>query len=422
MRRILIIALMLFVRLYADTMSLENFIDAALDNSGVINQAEADLKISKLSLQNERLSFLPDTKLEAETSFDDTGDKILGKSLSISEKISLFDDRFYSMKTAGLEKKVSNLNLEKSRRQIIVNVIEIYTDVLMLKKTISTYQSTYNLYEKEGIFLEEMLKSGRKTELDLYSVKIEKQNALLSIRKSERDLKLRCSELEVLTGIKPDLYDLVDFNYQIPENASEFVSEDNLDYLITKRQSELKRNYNNQFFKELIPVLSVSGIYQWIDKDYLKDEDKQFDLNGVYANPEYENENWTISLTLSYRLDSIFSYWNSYRSSTYSYRKSLIVLEDTAKELNKKVLEHTLNYELKKDELEIYKEKMELSIKKFSLAESRYNAGTVDFLDFRNAENERSSSEVDFTKARYEMIKAYIKLQDVRGEKLMGKY
>ncbi len=421
MKLFIIMSIVLFgVGLYGQ-ITLEDCVDAGLKNSGLIRQAEMDRKSAAMSLRSSRTDFLPDITASTQSNYGKSGNWLLAKTLSVSQNLDLFDERYYSLKAAQIEEEISTLDLREKQRELVLEIVQIYTELLILKKERMVHNRSLEIYEVEESYLQEMLKSGVKNELDLYSVQIEMQNALLQIKRTERDIATNLNELERIVGFQPDIDALQDYFINIPDSIPK-KPEYNYDVQLATHQVELSENALKRSFANLLPRLSLEGIYQWSDIDYLKDSNDNYETVGNQIDSVMRNSDWTVALTLSYPLGDYFSRRSKHAIAKYQSRKREIHYNETMKETNNKMSEFLLDISLKQDELEIHQQKNELAVKKYELAKARYRSGIVDFLEFNNAENEKAKSEIELHKTNYELMMTYLRYQVYSGEEVLGIY
>jgi outer membrane protein TolC len=422
MKNILFVILLLIsFKMYCE-VTLEDCIEAGLEHSGLVRQAELEWQNARLAKITGRLNFLPDVNAYAQNSYGKSGDLLFSKNLSFYQKIELFDERFYQLKSTSIEENISKLKFQEAKRNLIIEITESYTDLLLLKKKLMVYQNSFEIYEKEVLFLKEMLKSGTKTEIDLYSAQIEEQNAILQIKRTEREMENILKGLNRNTGLSLQSESLRDASISYENWDKEISPEQNYQVVNSLQQVELAKTNLKKSFKNLLPTLSLEGNYEWSDWDYLKEKNKSYDSFGNYINPDLRTTDWTVSLTLSYPFGSFFQRRNAYSIAKNQAKKSVIQHEDYFLETTDLFEDAKLDLSLKQEELKIFEQKNELATKKFLLAQAKFRSGMIDFLEFKTAENEKASSEIDLQKAQYDLMISYVKWQKISGEKLFGRY
>ncbi|MFO7896436.1 MAG: TolC family protein [Candidatus Cloacimonadales bacterium] len=422
MKKIALILLLLTLISLSAALTLDECIAKSLRHSGALRQAEIDLQQSDLQHQNSKYLFLPEFTLSSQAELYKPDQQALRHALNLSQQISLFDERFSNLKNTKLEKELSTITLQQRKNDLVVSIVQLYSDLLVSKKTLATHQNSLQTYEKQQRFISEMIKSGTKTELDLYSAQIERQNALLLIKQTEREIAAQINSLEFYTGYRAEINELTEFTLPLNQAISADSIENNADYLISQLKVTTAEVNQKKMRRDLLPKFSLQGSYQWLDSRIINDGSQTFDSYGNLLELDSANSDWKISALVSYPLGSLLASRNSLASARFQTKKQKIALDDTSQELSNLLREYKLDFSLKQAEWEIYQEMNDFATQKFRLAQARYQSGLLDFLEFKNAEKEKSQSEIDLIKAQYAAIISYIQLQKISGEKILGKY
>ncbi len=112
MKKVIIIILfsLLNLLLIAEETTLFDCIDAALENSYDIQNAEQNVNIYRSENLNKLLDFIPDITTSANAKRDIDGNEIETNNISISENLFLFDERFPNYKLSRLDFHNEKLN------------------------------------------------------------------------------------------------------------------------------------------------------------------------------------------------------------------------------------------------------------------------------------------------------------------------
>ena len=70
-----------------------------------------------------------------------------------------------------------------------MEILQLYSEILLSKESLDYYLNSAEFYNNEIEFVTEMIKAGKRTELDLYSTQIEQKNAELNITKTQNNIE-----------------------------------------------------------------------------------------------------------------------------------------------------------------------------------------------------------------------------------------
>lgn len=420
---LIILFSLLNLLLIAEEITLFDCIDAALENSFIIKNAEQNVKIYRSENLNKLFDFIPDITAYANAKHDIDGNDIGTNNLSISENLYLFDERFPNYKLSNLNYRNEKLNYQQQEQSTVLKILQLYSEILLSKESLDYYLNSAEFYSNEIEFVTEMIKAGKRTELDLYSTQIEQKNAELNITKTQNDLEKKLLELSQKTG--------KDFNQEtvfsnitdlIPEEIGNTSYENNLDWKMMNFTKKRKKIEKNIYLKRIFPDLYMNGYYNWRNVKYWKDAEQTYDYEGNFIIRDQETKYWEVSLNLSYSLGSFAQKLNNYSISKRRLKKEEFNLMSLQQELQKELASKKLDLELKQDEIIIYTQKLALAEKKLVLTRERFRLGLISFLDFKTTYNETLNAKIELLQTRHDYIVAFAEWQIVKGEKIFGRY
>lgn len=425
MKKIILIILfsLLNLLLIAEEITLFDCIDAALENSYDINNAEQNVRIKHSENLNRLFDFIPEVSAYANAKRDIDGNEIETNNISISENLFLFDERFPNYKLSRLDFHNEELNYLKQEQSTVLKILQLYSEILLSKESLDYYLNSAEFYNNEIEFITEMIKAGKRTELDLYSTQIEQKNAELNITKTQNSIEKILLELTQQTGKNFNNETVFsDINNLQPTEIGSISYDNNLDWKISNFTKKRKKIEKNVYLKRIFPDFYVSGYYNQRNIKYRKDANQTYDYEGNFIIRDQETKYWEVSLNLSYSLGSFVQKLNDYSISKRRLKQKELNLNYLQQELQKELASKKLDLELKQDEIIIHIQKFALAEKKLVLTQERFRLGLISFLDFKTTHNETLNAKIELLQARHYYIVAFAEWQIAKGEKIFGRY
>ncbi|MCK4654760.1 MAG: TolC family protein [Candidatus Cloacimonetes bacterium] len=420
---ILILLCFLNLLLIAEEITLFDCIDAALVNSYEIKNAEQNVKIYRSENLNKLFDFIPEITAYANAKYDIDGNDIRTNNISVSENLYLFDERFSNYKLSCLDFHNEKLNYQQQKQSTVLEILQLYSEILILKESLDYYLNYAEFYDNESEFVKEMIKTGKRTVLDLYSTQIEQKNAELNITKTQNDIEKKLLELSQKTGRgfkKETMFSNI--NNLLPTEIGIISYENNLDWKMSNFAKKRRKIEKNIYLKRIFPDLYVNGYYNWRNIKYWKDAEQTYDYEGNFIIRDQETKYWELSLNLSYSLGSFAQKLNDFSISKRRLKQEELNFNSLQQELQKELASKKLDLKLKQDEIKICIQKFALAEKKLFLIQERFRHGLISFLDFKTTFNETLNAKIELLQTRYDYIIAFAKWQIVKGEKIFGRY
>ena len=420
---ILILFSLLNLLLIAEEITLFDCIDAALENSYDIKNAEQNVKIYRSENLNKLFDFIPDITAYSNAKHDIDGNDIGTNNISISENLYLFDERFSNYKLSNLDYHNEKLNYQQQKQSTVLEILQLYSEILILNESLDYYLNYAEFYNNETEFVKEMIKTGKRTELDLYSTQIEQKNAELNITKTQNNIDKKLLELSQKTGNNFNNETMFsNINNLQPTEIGTISYENNLDWKMSNFTKKRRKIEKNIYLKRIFPDLYVNGYYNWRNIKYWKDAEQTYDYEGNFIIRDRETKYWEVSLNLSYSLGSFAQKLNDYSISKRRLKQEELNFYSLQQELQKELASKKLDLELKQDEIKICVQKLALAEKKLVLTQERFRLGLISFLDFKTTFNETLNAKIELLQTRYDYIIAFAEWQIVKGEKIFGRY
>ncbi|NQT64790.1 MAG: TolC family protein [FCB group bacterium] len=425
MKKLILIILfsLLNLQLIAEKITLFDCINAAMINSYAIKNAEQNVKIKRSENLNRLFDFIPDITAYSNAKHDIDGNDIGTNNISVSENLFLFDERFPNYKLSNLDYQNEKLNYQQQEQSTVLEILQLYSEILILKESMDYYLNSAEFYSNEIEFVKEMIKAGKRTELDLYSTQIEQKNAELNITKTRNNIEKILLELSQQTGKNFNNKTMFsNINNLQPTEIGNISYDNNLDWKMSNFTKKRKKIEKNIYLKRIFPDLYVNCYYNQRNIKYWKDAEQTYDYEGNFIIRDQKTKYWEVSLNLSYSLGSFAQKLNNYSISKRRLKQEELNFNSLQQELQKELASKKLNLELKQDEIIIHIQKLVLAEKKLVLTQERFRLGLISFLDFKTTYNETLNAKIELLQARHDFIVAFTEWQIVKGEKIFGRY
>jgi len=417
------ISLLLLVGLSARELSLENCLDAALQNNVELKSAKLTLQNSASEHSSNLYDFLPSAQVYGSAKYDIDENQIGTLGFSASTSYYLFDDRHATARLSKLSMKSQKESYLLSKYGVMQKVVSLYSEVLQLEKSVELYENSVEIYSSEEGFIKELLKVGKRNELDLYSTQIELQNARLNLSQTKNSLRKKKLELSREVG------------FEIGEGAH-FVFRENLlganldqgslanNPNLKIEKNTLQENKVTQFnsFKNLFPQLYISGSYSKNYTEYWEVGNALNDSLGGDWDRDYSQENWEVSLNASFSFGDLMQKYKRNSINKRNLRKQIYNLDLVTQQKEDELIAQKMDLELKSEEIEIVTKKLELAEKKFQLSQERFRRGLISFLDYKTAMNEKINASIELLTSKNAYLLEMIEWQKLNGQKVLGRY
>lgn len=419
----IVILLVLLVSLSARELSLENCLDAALQNNVGLKTAKLNLQNSADEHSSDWYDFLPSAQIYSSAKYDIDNNKIGTVGISANGSYYLFDDRLAQTRLSEMSYKSQQESFLLSKYGVMQKVVSLYSDVLQLEKSVELYENSVEIYTSEEGFIKELLKVGKRNELDLYSTQIELQNAKLNLSQTKNSLRKKKLELGREVGFK------------IGDGAHFILSEELLKSAVSEgslannpdlkmEQYSLKQNKITKFnsLKNLFPQFYVSGFYSKAQVEYWEDSLELYDSEGNYIDRSNIQENWEVSFNASFSFGNILQKLKGNSINKRNVRKQKYNLDLVTEQKEDELIAQKMDLELKSEEIEIVTKKLELAEKKFQLSQERFRRGLISFLDYKTSMNEKINASIELLSSKNAYLLEMIEWQKLNGQRVLGKY
>ncbi|PLX12617.1 MAG: transporter [Marinilabiliales bacterium] len=417
MNRILMITLLLWVSINAQTQELLKLGDAVkilMENAYDIKVAENNNKIAINNTSLYANGYLPqlsgqsgvtykyqDIKTENNdgTTTENKGSNTMNYNASIALNYTLFDGMYRSY---NFEKSKELLNLSKLQvRQVIeksmLDLFLAYYNVANLTESVQSLQETLDISKIRLLRVKYGVDYGRNTRLDLLNAEVDVNNDSINLLNSRQNLANAKRNLNVLMGREVSLEFTIDtlLNYEALLGLDVLLQrakEENIRLLTAQKNVDLA-DYEIKLLKtNYVPTLGLRGAYvfnQTHNSEFAFIEDQRI------LGPQAE-------LSLSW---SIFDGGRTHvgiQNAKIAEETSMVQQEQMQKQVERDVINAYTTYKNSLFVLEAEKENLNTNKRNFNRSAEQYQLGQLTSIEFRQAQLNLLRAETSHNQAKYQ--------------------
>ena len=195
-------ALIISISMFAIEIDVETAVNMAAENNYKVKNAEKDLENSKLQVKEAYKAGLPKlsysgifTKYEEYKDSSGPHNSYYKNDITLTQPLFLGGLVFTGIKVSGIAEEQYRYNLENTKNQIRVNIIESYANIIKLQKNLEISEKSLNVLKKNYDELNEK-----------YKLKMVTKSAILEMEYSVIDLET--SIIQLKNGIEIAKVDL----------------------------------------------------------------------------------------------------------------------------------------------------------------------------------------------------------------------
>ncbi|GJQ63703.1 MAG: membrane protein [Melioribacteraceae bacterium] len=428
MRKIFALLFMISTVLTAQQLiTAEDAIKIGLENNFDIRIAKNNQEISKNNTGLGTAGFLPkldatgnynlgstDTETNSPFSFGDTDSRSYGGRLSLSwtlfDGFRMFTNKRKYDELAQLGEFQARLTIENN----VVNILRAYFNLVTQKTLLSIAKNTAEISKIRFDKTKVRDELGSVSSTDLLNAQVAYNsdkssliNQELAVEIAKKDLILllgldQNKEIDVVDDIKADQYSLD------KEQYSNAVFERNSALLTAKQNLEVSKADKDLAGSSYYPILSLSSGYGYNDSQTSR-ANNSTDINT-------KTYDATLGLNLSFNLFNGFRDKITRQNAIIGIKNSTLQLEKAKNNLQGLINEKYLTYQKRLEKLRFEESNIKAARQNLELQQDRLDRGTVNSLEFRDAQLNLARSENNLINARFQLKIAVLELKQLSGE------
>jgi len=400
----------------AQTYSLQQCIDIALENNRQVKQQSLAKQERDIAYRQARQNLLPSLNagVSQEFSFGRAKDEndvyqsinSASTAFGISSNLTLFDGlkMKYNIDARRAEMYASEANLEKVKADIVMTVSTAYLQVLMNKELLQTSENQLFLTKELMKQRQKLIETGKLAEGEIFELQAQEAKEELNRVRAENTLKLSLLDLAQIMEISPLNPPQGDFDV-LP--ASPLVGdlgglEDIYESALKNRPEMKSANYKLQSSEKNVsiaradyfPTLSFRAS---ANTEYYNKKDLSFDKQLFSEYPRAG-----IGFSLNIPIFNRFETKNRVETAKLSVENSKLEIETTKKELFKNIQQAHQNALAAKERWQAADKSAKAMQEAYRYAEQKYNNGRATQYEVFQAKNNLASVLSEQTQAKFE--------------------
>lgn len=412
MQKLILILVICFSYNGYSAVSFNELYEKSLINNELVQTKKAELNTAKINKSMAWSSLAPSISANYVHTKQQIPDSVKASSLSIREnqitsalnvKQPLFQGggEYYGLEAASVDINRAQSELEEQKRQIYIQLTELFYNYLALVSDNKNNQKLINSVARRVKELSQRARVGRSNPADLLSAQAQLSQLKANLNLSQAQAENLKHSLYEITG--EEITDKLIDNISAPKNLP--VLETWLEKLqqrsdiATQKQllkiSELRKNITQT---QHMPKLSVDGIYY-------------FERTGNFFDSD-----WSVSLNVSL---PIFEGGQTYFESKKNSQQILIQKLSLTNLLRRSEIQLKNQFKLTKalfEQVKQYQATLEISQKAYNQQMRDYRSGLISYLEASQAERDYYEILKTADRQEYELKKQWLKLKAQAGD------
>ena len=311
-------------------------------------------------------------------------------------------------------KRVSEVNLENKKAQVRYDVANAFDQLIYLDSAISIMYASKDMLQENLNFVEQSLKSGLATELDLIRVQLSMDQLNSKIASTEKKRILARNALLNTMGLEWESD--VQFQGDLRDPAAGYTYPDTSMANVKKRRRELVMLEETENMKNLNIEIEEGGYKPTVvllgGIKYANNKNDFFDWDA----PKWDKLNKYVALNVTMNLFNGMKTRESVTQAKSSLRSTQIQKETAERGFRMQIESCANTLEDANSQIEIAKRQVDLAQKNYDLTNEAYKLGRETQLNLLTAENSLRTAKLDYMNSIVEWNKAYNALLQATGE------
>ena len=329
-------------------------------------------------------------------------------TFNISTTIGLSGAQIVSLGIADISRRMADITMEKTERQIADQVETLYFSALVTEETLRLLHENLASMQKLHAITQNSVDVGVAEQTDADQLQVQVATMESTIKTTERSLEMvynslrlqLCLEDNVDIVLTEGIDDLLNLRTTSDLLATEFDINDNFDYKLLKESTELARKQVALTGWTNGPTVSV--YHQYNRRHNFSDEAT---MNMTPPN--------MLGALLNIPIFALGKNYSAIKDARLAYKKQLNTLEDTELSLN--VQHSQLLYNLRSaiEKYEIQKQNVAVAKRVFDNIAKKYEFGVASSLDVTNSGTNLIAAQSSYVQSLLEIVNAQISLEQL---------
>lgn len=421
MKKILGLLLILSSSVFAREITLDQAIQMALENSKEIKISEKDVEVSKLKVGMAFKDALPSVVYSGSYTRSEYDRKIYRhgwenqvdrkggytQTITISQPIFQGGAVLGGIKGAQAYKNISNLLYMGERRDVRLETISNYSNIVKLEKDLEALESSHKelkaRYEKQKAQLDLRLI----TKTDILKTEYSMLEVESQIIGTKNSIEIEKEKLRIKTGLVNDK-DIEVVEFTVPENLSR-----NIDFAKDKHQA----------LTESIGALTAKYYVDAADASKMISRADMLPKVNVFAsygtsertkyNPTIDEAEWRGGVQVTWNVFEFGKNYDSYRVASITKEQEELREKSSKDNIGVNVTDAYLELIRMEKERSSKERAMEAAIENFKMDQERYDAGLISTVDFLLSETQMREAKVAYNQVVVDYLYAFEKYRSM---------
>ena len=400
--------------------SLMECVTHAIENNISVKQGENTLLLNEQDIKAAKGNFLPSfgASVSQNLSFGQTelfpGQFIdrtsysAGFSLGLSQTVFNGFRNTYFAKQAQLTKETNELELNRIRDDISLNVANSYLNILFNKERLDVAKAQYEFSLKQLEQIQQLVDSGVQPRADIYDAEATLSNDAQAVTVAQNNYNLALLSMSQLLQVQFEGFDVEVIEIDTP--SAELMYSDIkpiLNYVLTNR-NEIKVAEKNIENAELNIEISKGGYYPSVSASYGFGTNAFFtnltDTEASFFNQLNDNKGHSIGLNLSIPIFSRFQNKTSVAKSKIQVENSKLRLEQAKLDLESIIQRAFTDAQAALKTYVAAQKSLASQQLAFDNAKDRYDLGNMNAFDLEQVRIRLINAQSSLINAKYDFV------------------
>ena len=421
MKKILGLLLILSSSVFAREITLDQAIQMSLENSKDIKISEKDVEISKLKVGMAFKDALPSvtysgtyTRGESERKmyrhgWEEQVDRKGGytQTISISQPIFQGGAVIGGIKGAQSYKKISNLLYMGERRDVRLETIQNYSNIVKYEKDLEALESSQKELKARYAKQKEQLELRLITKTDLLKTEYSLLDIESQITGTKNNITIEKENLKIKTGL-PKNEDVSVVEFTVPEYLSRHINFE------ADRQQALTESIDALVAANYVDAADASKM---IARSDMLPKVNAFASYGTSErtkyNPTIDEAEWRGGVQVTWNVFEFGKNYDNYRVAAITKEQEELREKTSKDSIDINVTDAYLEL-LRMEKERVSKERaMQASIENFKMDQERYDAGLISTVDYLLSESQMREAKVNYNQVVIDYLYAFEKYRSL---------
>lgn len=329
-------------------------------------------------------------------------------TFNISTAVGLSGAQIVSLGIANISRRMADITLQKTEKQIVNQVETLYFSALVTEETIRLLEKNLESMNKLLKITQNSVDVGVAEQTDADQLQVQVATMESSINTTRRSLEMIYNSLRLQLCLDDDvditltqgIDDLLNMKTTSDLLAAQFDINDNYDYRLLKENTELTRKQIALTGWTNGPTLSVYH---------------QFNARHNFSNEATMNMTPPNMLGAQVNIP-LFAFGKNYaavKEAKLTYKKQLNTLEDTELSLNVQYRQLLYNLRSAVEKYEIQKQNVAVAQRVFDNIAKKYEFGVASSLDVTNSGTNLITAQNTYVQSLLEIVNAQVSLEQL---------